>query len=879
MNTYDENVSLSEIFNINPEDYADISVQTLSLSARVLNRLYRSKIFTVKELMQTNIAFLNRINGFGKDCLKKVISCCEKMAKSSGERSRLQLAKSLSSFANNKQDIAAGDFSFAEFYVLSKDQKRQLDELKNSYDILGKELVFNCIYYSEKIWPIMLAFKDFNLKIDRIEELEEIFERIPLFRKGNRAKYYIDTYSYDVFVRNELISCYSDADSKLDSILMSLPIEDSSKFSLAKKFLKWCTFDLQTEISCIFNKIYSSSRTRSVIEKRAGRQTLNEIGEHMNITRERVRQIESKAKRAFKRLESEIKLMPKIFADLNGKDVISLEDLKSFGGENTEALIFLLKNDESGIFTYDSLLEGFVFGDNDLSTKIQDYIDSLPDIIHKKEVEKIINSAYEEYSIGKEYAEKSFYDSYKITGDVYHRFRLSLSQIYEAVVKRYYADGIHVYDDEEIESFRRHVHDDYGDISLPENNRAISARIAGFCILAGRGIYIPKCEPLLSDELAAEIYSYITESESSILFIGNIFSVFEKKLEAEGVNNKYYLQGILHELFGDKLYFKRDYVSRDCEFTSIYSSIVSFVKASKYPVKKCELNEHFKGITNMMLLAAMNDSEILNYFGQYLHSSNLVIRESEKEYLSDRLEMLLSDEDAHHIKDIYAVLNAELPEVFSRNAVDAPYRAFSLLEYIFRRQYKFSRPYIALKNVEIGRPNERLREMLYSQDEFSVSDITEFARENHMQIQALIEYINSLNDRFLLADNDTLKLIEEIGLNDDIAAEIEDLIFEEITDTVPIRDLQCVSKFPHINVPWNEWLVYSAIIKWGKRLEVVLSSSQFRMSIPLIAPKGKMDIEKYKDIIPEPNRIKIDDLDDIDSLLADILSEELLGES
>ena len=280
-----------------------------------------------------------------------------------------------------------------------------------------------------------------------------------------------------------------------------------------------------------------------------------------------------------------------------------------------------------------------------------------------------------------------------------------------------------------------------------------------------------------------------------------------------------------------------------------------------------------------MLLAAMNDSEILNYFGQYFHSSNLVIRESEKEYLSERLEMLLSDEDAHHIKDIYAVLNAELPEVFSRNAVDAPYRAFSLLEYIFRRQYKFSRPYIALKNVEIGRPNERLREMLYSQDEFSVSDITEFARENHMQIQALIEYINSLNDKFLLTDNNTLKSIEIIGLNDDIATKMEDIILEEITDTIPIRDLQCASKFPHINVPWNEWLVYSTIIKWGKRLEVALSSSQFRMSIPLIAPKGKMDIEKYKDIVPEPNRIKIDDLDDIDNLLADILSEELLEES
>lgn len=62
MNTYDENVSLSEIFNINPEDYADVSVQTLSLSARVLNRLYQSKIFTVKDLMQTDISIDDEFN-------------------------------------------------------------------------------------------------------------------------------------------------------------------------------------------------------------------------------------------------------------------------------------------------------------------------------------------------------------------------------------------------------------------------------------------------------------------------------------------------------------------------------------------------------------------------------------------------------------------------------------------------------------------------------------------------------------------------------------------------------------------------------------------------------------------------------------------------
>lgn len=876
MNKYNENVPLSEIFNISPEDYANISVKELPLSVRVLRRLDHIKIYTVKDLVQTDISFLKNINGFGQNCLQNVISCCENLSQFlvNGSHSKIAKYKYPLLFIVNKQHIAAGDFSFAESSNLPTDQKILLDKLKESYTILGKELVFDCIYHTEIISSIILAFNQFFLK----NELEEIIKQIPLFRNGNCAKYYIDAYSYDGLVRKELIGCYFDKDSELGSIIMSVPVDDQQKFSIAKRFLNWCTFDLIGDIIIIFDKLYSFPKVRNIIEARAGGQTLNEIGDRLNVTRERVRQLENKAKRNFSRLVAELNLIPKMFADLNGKKIVFLEDLEPFGGENTEALFFLLKGIESSTFTYDSLVDGLVFGDRDLPAKIQDYIDNLPEIVHKNEIEKIINTVCEKFGVENECVEKLFYDSYKTTGYLYHRTRLPLYKIYEAVVNKYYASGIHVHDEEEIENFRRHVHNDYGDIGLPENNRAIVGRIESICILGGRGIYIPKHEPLLSDELADDIYSYIVQSDRTVHFIGNIFSLFEERLEAEGVNNKYYMQGILHELYGDKLYFKRDYVSKDKEFTSIYSSIVEFIKESKYPVNKSELTDKFKGFTEIMLSIALSDSEILNFFGQYLHGSRIVIRETEKDCLFERLEALLSDNEAHHIKDIYSELKVEFPEIFSRNAVDNSYSAFSFLEYVFREQYQFSRPYIALNNVEIGRPNERLREIIYSQNEISVSDISDFVKENHMQIPSFIEYINSLNDKFLLTNLFTLMSIENIGINSDITAKIETLILEEIVDTVPIRDMTCVLKFPHINVPWDEWLVYSTIMKWGKRLEVALSFPQFRYSFPLIAPKGKMNTEKYKDIVSEPNHIKIDNMDDIDSLLGDILSEDLLEE-
>ncbi len=873
-----DNRSLAEMFNIQPEDYADISVLSLPFSIRVLNRFRQKKIETVKDLLQFNIPFLMSIQGFGANCLSQVLDYCEKLSPPSTPYEKKQRPVSIDSkiFVANKDAIARGDFSFANELELTRDQERLLATYKEAYEVLGKDLVFDCIYSPEKIQSLVEALSDFNCRYSRLKKLEGCYYQIPSFRRNNSAKYYINAFSYDDNTRRSLAQFYSTEDDELGTILYSINAKDEVQVLLAERFLKWCSFDLTEEISQMFETVYSVTRIRTVIEGRATGLTLNDLGEQLGVTRERVRQIEAKAKKQFCRQMSRIKIMSKLYADKNGQSIITLEDVEGVSGNNTAALIYLLKDSEGSIYTYDNQLDAFVFGDNDLSSKIQDFIDSLPDVLYKKDYVAALKTAQEEYDLDKEYVEKAINKVYKNTGDVLHRSRLSLAKIYDAMLRKYYPSGIHVYDDQEINDLRQHIYDDYGDINLPTANRAIATRISSICMLAGRGIYIPKKDNWITSELSQKLLSYIMNSDSPILLISHIFSVFEDELYQEGIENRFYLQGILHEIFGDKLYFRKDYVSRDKEFTSIYSSIVEFIKEAKYPVKKDEIKAHFQGITDIVIALSTSDSNILNYFGEYLHGSNLVIRESEKNYLIEYLAALLSDGDAHHITEIYSDINKDRPELFNRNAVIGSYSAFSVLEYLFREEYQFSRPYIALNGVEIGRPNERLHEYLYNMDKFCVSDITEFAKENHMQIHALIEFINSLNDKYLMVDIDTLASIEEIGIDSSIASEVEMSISREITNTKPIRDLQCFSRLPRINEPWNEWLIYSVLKKWSKKLDVALSSSQLRQSIPLVSFVGEMDASKFKDISTAPLRIKIDNMENIDDLIADILSDNLL---
>ena len=128
---------------------------------------------------------------------------------------------------------------------------------------------------------------------------------------------------------------------------------------------------------------------------------------------------------------------------------------------------------------------------------------------------------------------------------------------------------------------------------MPESDRALTSRISNICVLCGRGIYKPKQEKYISPGLANKIFEYITNSENSIFLLNTIFSVFEKELVSEGVDNKYYLQGILRELFNDRFIFRRDYLSKDGAETSIYKEIGRLIAKSQYPVSKKQIQDAY----------------------------------------------------------------------------------------------------------------------------------------------------------------------------------------------------------------------------------------------------------------------------------------------
>ena len=114
--------------------------------------------------------------------------------------------------------------------------------------------------------------------------------------------------------------------------------------------------------------------------------------------------------------------------------------------------------------------------------------------------------------------------------------------------------------------------------------------------------------------------------------------------------------------------------------------------------------------------------------------------------------------------------------------------------------------------------------------------------------------------------------IESIGVSEDYAKTIENLILEEINGTEPIYNLDCLYYLDKINVRWNEWLIYSLLNKWSENLEVAASNSQLRASTALVARKGELDIGRFENHDPT-NVFFNDNTDNLEEFLLENLEE------
>lgn len=867
-----DDIILYKKYNINIEDFNDIMIDFDALKIRTSNCLKRAGIFKIHQLLSMSHSKLLQIHNMGLSSLEDIEQYILQLNNTLNERQDSVHAFISDKIMEKRNLIFKGEFIDELYEGLNEKEVVIVNTFKEGHKLMDGGMINSCRENPNSVLTIFYALNRYVQNTAKYSEFYKLYNVLEN-KINNFLKPYFDVYSVEANISSELYQYCEDNKLILSDLFNHSGINDSL---LEEKtdFAKWLSYNLYEEVKLFLDSIYSrrSDNTKKIIEMRSKKQTLQVIGDQLGITRERVRQIEKKVVKPFCEWQRRNKFLPRLSAEFNGKKILEATDLLDYFGEITEIVLYLLQCADDEFFSYDRDTDTIIIVDDDVTDFVRNYIEKMPNELDIDEVAKYRQRALTNYDISEDVFNREIFSQYRLSGTLYHRHKLSLEKIYQIVLKKYYPDGMNIYDETELKRFRDLIYDEFGDVSLPQNNRAISATVARCCILCGRGRYRARDSYKTPHELIARVYRYIMDSDRNLFFMNEIFIEFEQELRDVGIDNRYFLQGVLREEYDNELFFKRDYVSKDSNNLSLDREIKFFIKKSRYPVTKEQIRGAFPGITEIMLSMAVMDANIINYRGAYIHSSNLNLYDYDKIYITNIVEHVICDGFPHHCGEIYEAILNDNPELLNRLGIYYQYSLFSLLQFFFRDSYVFERPYLAHEGVNINKPIELMEEYLSVNDLFEITELLELAREYRYTIYDILKFLNEWNETHLLINKREMASVEYIGLTEDIARDVEGLILEEIGEQALVTELACVYKLPRINIPWNEWLVYSVVNRWGVQLEAHTTSSQFRHALPIVSRKGKFNRENYNGT--ENGRIvNTVDLNDMDAVTDYIMED------
>ena len=859
-----DNEVLFEKYNIDVELYRGMPIDFGELRIRTANCLKGAGIFDIDSLLSMSYDKLSGIKSLGMLSLNDIEEYVKKLDSKTEEMMEKMDICMTSRIKNRRDMIYSGEFTEELYDGVNKCEQRTIEKLKKGFELLDHDLIVLCRENPVFACDISNMLKRFAMQIEKHKELDKLYDSV----KG-KINNYLKPY-YEVYPMRETISEEFKNYCEDDGVLLGTLFDKvtSSVISTEEKikFVKWVSYDLKEEFASFLDGFYEkSANTEKVLLFRARKCTLQEIGDELGITRERVRQIEKKVVQPFCRWQGNKRFLPRLSAEFNGETILESIELQEYFGDTTEVLLYLLQCADDEFFSYDRDTDTVIMVDDDITDFAREYVEKMPDELDVAIVEEYKNKAIDEHDIPIDIFEREIDRQYKISGTVYHRNKLSLEKMYNIVMKRYYPDGMNVYDDAELARFRTLLINDFGDVSLPEKNRAISVALGRTCILCGRGKYRVKDDVTIPHKLVKKIWEFIMKSDRRLFFMNEIFLEFENELREEGIDNRFFLQGILREEYENDLFFRKDYVSKDSENLSMYRDIQLFIKESEYPVTKEQIREAYPGITEIMISIALADDDIINYFGSYIHGANLNLYADDKKYIDKVVGAIMTDGAPHHCDEIFSIIQNGNQDMLNRLGIFYQYSLFSLLQYLYKERYEFVRPYIAEKGTNINKPIELLQEYVSANEVFEITELLGLAKEYHYFVYDILKFLNGWNDTHLLINKEKMATIEYIGITSDIANEVEQQILKEIDDSALITNLKCIYNLPIIYVTWNEWLIYSVINKWGKELEANTTSNQFRLSSPVVSRIGRFNREDYGDS-DSGEMVQAIDLNDIDAV-------------
>ncbi len=394
-----DNEVLYEKYNIDIELYRGMSIDFGDLRTRTANCLKGAGIFDLDNLLSMSYDKLSRIKSLGMLSLNDIEEYVKRLD-SKTEKMMEKMDIFMTSRIKNRRDlIYSGEFTEELYEGINECEQRTIDELKRGFELLDHALIVLCRDNPAFAYNISSMLKRFTMQIEKYKELDKLYDAVK-GKINNHLKPYYEVYPMRELISEEFKNYCNDGSVLLGSLLFDKAMSSTISTEEKIKFVKWASYDLKEELTSFLNGFYErSANTERVLILRARKCTLQEIGDELGITRERVRQIEKKVVQPFCRWQRNKKFLPRLSAEFNGETIIESTELQEYFDDATEVLLYLLQCADDEFFSYDCDTDTVIIVDDDITDFARDYVEKMPDELDVASVEEYKNKATDEHDI------------------------------------------------------------------------------------------------------------------------------------------------------------------------------------------------------------------------------------------------------------------------------------------------------------------------------------------------------------------------------------------------------------------------------------------------------------------------------------------------
>lgn len=627
-----------------------------------------------------------------------------------------------------------------------------------------------------------------------------------------------------------------------------------------------CEFEtpLIYKIIPLFNEIKKDEHF-DIILKRSRGDTLNKIGTELNITRERVRQLELVMLSRIKILIDIV--LCDILKKYKYKSCINLNKLEAYFPDFDD--LNLVKYTISSV--YKDLYLDFcnkLLINGDTREKVLDKLGGITEYYIKDVVNFTAKMVIITESLSKndipyidieDLTNYLLLNGYIKKGNYIYKSGIPYGLLCALIVKKYFKSGIHIHENEEIEKLRTLVEKEFGNIPLPENNRALGSRISSFLVLCDRGCYTVPSNLKISRELLYKIRGYIDDYEGNTLFFNDLFVTFKRELFLKSnVLNRYYLQGVIKYFYEDEFEFERDSITKlGREKKSMRALISEFLKNSRGAVHKKELKERFPGITDVVITnAQISEKNILQWaYNYYIHVDNLSVTDKDKKDLSDCLEQLFEKFKGYAGEQLlYDLMVEKNKSLLIKNHIKTPANLYYLTAYLFKNKYMFRRPHI-LKDASTRKDLSSrviVEKFLFDNGVLRYNDYQKFVSTVKWSIGTAYAVFKDIEKDIVRISEDEYILKEKF----EISVSHREKIFSVIEKMLESREFVSVNRFdkweslPDTGFSWNVFLLSSIITGFlPDNLKIITPTVEDRRYVKEIVVKKDMDAQSFEELI------------------------------